>query len=65
MPAKEPLAKLIFGPMAALIVGEKCSRTQVRSAFSPPRALPSNKILSFASGSCGKFLVSGSETKER
>jgi hypothetical protein len=51
----ELLAKLIFRPMAVLLVGEKWLVVrQVHCAFSPPRALPSNKILSFASGSLNK-----------
>jgi hypothetical protein len=53
MPAKEPLAKPIFG--------RNC-RSEINV---PMAALLSNKILSFANGSCEKSIVSGSETEER
>ena len=43
----EPLVKLRLWSNGCIARRQKCSRTQVRSAFFPPRALPSNKIHEF------------------
>jgi len=47
MPAKEPFAKLIFCPMAALIVGEKCSCTQSTLRFFTSSRLALEQNLEF------------------
>jgi len=43
----EPLTKIRLWSDGCVARRQKCSRTQVRSAFFPPRALPSNKIHEF------------------
>jgi len=47
MPAKEPLAKLIFCPRAALLVGEKCSCTPSTLRFFTSSRLALEQNLEF------------------